>query len=190
MWHTTLEGNRGSGIQWLAVSRPSVHNVAPILFIHSESPAWAVGGHLLLGIEHPHCWLRNNRPILPKDIFLVQRKILSLLGIKIRSYVNSCHFWKKLWSSFSEFCLSHLIVLNTHIQWSLYFQFQSLRWGLRNVQHGWHLSKKMFGTADCLQGMHWKANKSYYTKSTLENARLLVNYGSGSWTIINTNCIF
>lgn len=123
-----LESNSGGRQEgrgckdWLC---PATCPRCPFLFTQN-TPGWTVGGHLLSGLEHPRCWLGNNRPILPNDVFLVQRKILSLLGIKIHPYVNSCHFWKTLPSSHSKFCSSHLIVLNTHIQCSLCFQFHSL----------------------------------------------------------------
>lgn len=96
--------------------------------------------------------LETVEPSCQNDLFRGHRKIISLHWIKIHSYVNSCHFWKTLHSSHSELCSPHLIVLNTHIQCSLYFEFPSLSRGLRNIQCGWHPSKKKMFRAGWLSG--------------------------------------
>lgn len=141
-----------AGMWWLAGSSHLTTLLSSLLFT-PNTPGWTVGGRLLAG-WNARIANKNNRTILPNDVFLVHRKILSLHGIKMHSYVNLCHFWKTSLSSHSELCSSPPIVLNTHTQCSLYFRFQSLRRGLRNIQCGWHPSKKkMFRVADCLDGV-------------------------------------
>lgn len=84
--------NRGGSGTVTGCGQPPVQVVAsPLLALNTQ--VWTVGEHLLPELEHPHCWLENNRPSQPNNIFLVQRKILSLLGIKIHSYENVCHFF-------------------------------------------------------------------------------------------------
>lgn len=138
----TLEGgSRMGGDEVTGCVQPPVQVVASSL-LALNTQVWTVGGHLLLGLEHPHCWLENNRHSLPNNIFLVQRKILSLLGIKIHSYETVCRFLKKLPGSHSEFCSSHLTVFNASIQCLQSFQLQSLGWGFRSMQHECVLRKR------------------------------------------------
>lgn len=51
-------------------------------------------------------------------------------------------FLKKLPGSHSEFCSSHLTVFDAYIQRLRDFQFQSLEWGFRSMQHECVLQKR------------------------------------------------
>lgn len=175
-WNPALEGSRRSGGAITGCVQPPV-NCCPLFSSPPHTPGWTVGGHLLLGLKHPHCWLGNNKPILPNDIFLVQRKILSLLGIKIHSYMHACHFFKDI-AQVTFQNSAHPIGLYSTPTFNVLctFNCKVLRWGLKHNVNDILQKRKMFRAAGCLEGVHWKAHKSYCRKSTLTDACLVVKY--------------
>lgn len=177
VWNPALEGGRRVGGAVAGCVQPPVHTVAPFCSLPWIPQAEQLEGICSWGWNthtadsetiNPSCqmvyfWYRE-KFVPPRDQNTFLRECMSFFLRPCPVHIPHSAHPTGLYSAptFNVLCT---------------FDSKVLGWGLRNTQCERHPSKKkMFRAAGCLEGVHWKAHKSYHRKSTLKNACLVVKY--------------